>query len=68
VRPGLSVEAFLKWKLRFLEWINSELSPMTWKKLVLGKLNAQDAVSNGQVVIAGADPLVFYDFMDLFDE
>jgi alkyl sulfatase BDS1-like metallo-beta-lactamase superfamily hydrolase len=41
---------------------------MTWKELVLGKLQPEYAVSNGQVVIAGADPDDFYDFMHLFDE
>ncbi len=41
---------------------------MTWKEMVLGKLQPEDAVSNGQVVIAGADPDDFYDFMHLFDE
>ena len=41
---------------------------MTWKELVLGKIQPEDAVSDGQVVIAGADPEEFYDFMDLFDE
>jgi alkyl sulfatase BDS1-like metallo-beta-lactamase superfamily hydrolase len=40
---------------------------MTWKELVLGKLQPEDSVSNGQVVIAGADPEDFYDFMHLFE-
>lgn len=40
---------------------------MTWKELVLGKLQPEDSVSNGQVVIAGADPDDFYDFMHLFE-
>jgi len=41
---------------------------MTWKELVLGKIKPEDAVLDEQVVIAGADPEEFYDFMDLFDE
>lgn len=38
-----------------------------WKNLALGKLSPQDAVSAGKVVIAGADPQDFYDFMGLFE-
>jgi len=41
---------------------------MTWKQLVLGKIQPEDAVLDEQVVIAGADPEEFYDFMALFDE
>jgi alkyl sulfatase BDS1-like metallo-beta-lactamase superfamily hydrolase len=40
---------------------------MTWKELVLGKLQPEDSVTNGQVVIVGADPDDFFDFMHLFE-
>ena len=39
---------------------------LTWKNLVLGKLNPEDAVASGGVEISGADPEEFYNFMDLF--
>ena len=39
---------------------------LTWKNLVLGKINPQDAVADGLVDIGGADQ-AFYDFMDLFN-
>ncbi len=39
---------------------------LTWKNLVLGKLNPEEAVSGGDVEISGADPEEFYGFMDLF--
>jgi putative sterol carrier protein len=39
---------------------------LTWKNLVLGKLNPEEAVSSGNVEISGADPEEFYEFMDLF--
>ncbi|NPV63781.1 MAG: MBL fold metallo-hydrolase [Methanotrichaceae archaeon] len=39
---------------------------LTWKNLVLGKLNPTDAVTNGDVEISGGDPEEFYGFMDLF--
>ncbi len=40
---------------------------LVWKNLVLGKLDPQHAVSTVEVVISGADPQEFYDFMDLFN-
>ena len=40
---------------------------LTWKKLVLGKLDPEVAVANGEVVISGATPESFYAFMDLFE-
>ncbi len=39
---------------------------VTWKNLVLGKLDPEEAVSGGSVEISGADPEEFYAFMDLF--
>ena len=64
VRRGiLEVEAQVSRRGKFRIITDS----MTWKKLVLGKLRPEDAVSNGQVDIAGADPEDFYDFMHLFE-
>ena len=40
---------------------------LTWKQLVLYKLDPEDAVTAGKVVISGATPESFYEFMDLFD-
>jgi hypothetical protein len=40
---------------------------LTWKKLVLGKLDPGDAIANGKVVISGGTPESFYAFMDLFE-
>lgn len=40
---------------------------LTWKQLVLYKLDPEDAVAAGKVVISGATPESFYEFMDLFD-
>lgn len=37
---------------------------LTWKNLVLGKLNPVEAISNNDVQISGADPEDFYDFLD----
>jgi len=39
---------------------------LTWKNLVLGKLDPEEAVASGGVEIGGADPEEFYNFMDLF--
>jgi len=39
---------------------------LTWKNLVLGKLNPEEAVTSGDVEIIGADPDEFFGFMDLF--
>jgi alkyl sulfatase BDS1-like metallo-beta-lactamase superfamily hydrolase len=39
---------------------------LTWKDLVLGKLNPIDAFSNGDVEISGGKTEEFYGFMDLF--
>ena len=39
---------------------------LTWKNLVLGKLDPDEAVASGGVEIGGADPEEFYNFMDLF--
>ena len=40
---------------------------LTWKQLVLSKLDPEDAVANGKVVISGGTPESFYSFMDLFE-
>jgi alkyl sulfatase BDS1-like metallo-beta-lactamase superfamily hydrolase len=40
---------------------------LTWKKLVLAKLEPAAAVANGKVVISGGTPESFYAFMDLFE-
>jgi alkyl sulfatase BDS1-like metallo-beta-lactamase superfamily hydrolase len=40
---------------------------LTWKKLVLGKLDPAVAVANEEVVIFGGTPESFYAFMDLFE-
>jgi alkyl sulfatase BDS1-like metallo-beta-lactamase superfamily hydrolase len=39
---------------------------LTWKKLVLGKLDPETAVSGGSVVVTGGTPAEFYAFMGLF--
>jgi len=40
---------------------------LTWKGLVLGKIDPEVAVTDGLVVISGGDPEIFYDFIDLFE-
>lgn len=40
---------------------------LTWKELVLGKLDPEAAVTNRVVVISGATPESFYAFMDMFE-
>jgi alkyl sulfatase BDS1-like metallo-beta-lactamase superfamily hydrolase len=40
---------------------------LTWKQLVLSKLDPEDAVANGKVVISGGTPESFYSFMELFN-
>jgi alkyl sulfatase BDS1-like metallo-beta-lactamase superfamily hydrolase len=40
---------------------------LTWKQLVLGKLEPEAAVADGKVVISGGTPESFYAFMDLFE-
>jgi len=37
-----------------------------WKKVVLGKLDPQEAVSEGDIVVANADPQELYKFLALF--
>jgi alkyl sulfatase BDS1-like metallo-beta-lactamase superfamily hydrolase len=39
---------------------------LTWKQLVLGKLDPEAAVSTGKVVVSEGPPADFYAFMDLF--
>ncbi|MDI9519887.1 MAG: alkyl sulfatase dimerization domain-containing protein [Bacillota bacterium] len=40
---------------------------LTWKQLVLSKIDPKDAIANGKVVISGGDPENFYSFMELFN-
>ena len=40
---------------------------LTWKELVLDKLDPEAAVADGKVVISGGTPESFYAFMDLFE-
>jgi alkyl sulfatase BDS1-like metallo-beta-lactamase superfamily hydrolase len=40
---------------------------LTWKQLVLAKLDPEDAVANGKLVISGGTPESFYAFLALFD-
>jgi len=40
---------------------------LTWKELVLGKLDPKVAVENEEVVISGGTPDGFYSFMELFE-
>jgi alkyl sulfatase BDS1-like metallo-beta-lactamase superfamily hydrolase len=40
---------------------------LAWKNVVLGKVNPEQAVFDGDVVITGADPQEFYSFLALFD-
>ncbi len=39
---------------------------LVWKNVVLGKLDPQEAVSEGEIVIADADPQELYNFLALF--
>ncbi len=39
---------------------------LVWKNVVLGKLDPQEAVSEGDIVIADADPQELYNFLALF--
>jgi alkyl sulfatase BDS1-like metallo-beta-lactamase superfamily hydrolase len=54
--PGASNEQFV---------INTDI--LTWKELVLYKVDAETAVESGKVVISGGTPESFYSFMDLFE-
>ncbi|NMA13188.1 MAG: alkyl sulfatase, partial [Chloroflexi bacterium] len=40
---------------------------LTWKQLVLSKINPEDAVLNGKLDISGGTPESFYSFMELFN-
>ena len=40
---------------------------LTWKQLVLSKLDPKDAVANAKVAISGGTPESFYSFMELFN-
>ncbi|MCU0487654.1 MAG: MBL fold metallo-hydrolase [Anaerolineales bacterium] len=40
---------------------------LTWKQLVLAKIDPADAIASGKVVISGGTPESFYAFMDLFE-
>ncbi|MCW3133535.1 MAG: SCP2 sterol-binding domain-containing protein [Methanophagales archaeon] len=39
---------------------------LVWKNVVLGKLDPQEAVSEGDIVVANADPQELYKFLALF--
>ena len=54
--PGASNEQFV---------INTD--SLTWKKLVLYKVEPETAVENGKVAISGGTSESFYAFMDLFE-
>jgi alkyl sulfatase BDS1-like metallo-beta-lactamase superfamily hydrolase len=54
--PGASNEQFV---------INTDT--LTWKELVLYKVDAETAVESGKVVISGGTPESFYSFMNLFE-
>ena len=41
---------------------------LTWKELVLAKLDAAVAVADGRVAISGGTPESFYAFMDLLND
>jgi hypothetical protein len=45
----------------------SNTDSMTWKELVLGKVEPGAIVANGKLVISGGTPESFYAFMDLFE-
>lgn len=40
---------------------------LTWKQLVLAKLDPEDAIANGKVAISGGTPESFLSFMNLFE-
>ena len=40
---------------------------LVWKNVVLGKLDPHEAVSNGDILVGGADPQALYDFLGFFD-
>ena len=40
---------------------------LVWKNVILGKLDPHEAVSNGDILIGGADPQALYDFLSFFD-
>jgi len=39
---------------------------LVWKNIVLGKLDPQKAVSNGDIIVSGADPGELYSFLEFF--
>jgi len=40
---------------------------LVWKNVVLGKLNPQEAVSNGDIIVSGANPGELYSFLGFFN-
>ena len=40
---------------------------LVWKNVVLGKLDPQEAVSNGDIMVSGADPGELYSFLGFFN-
>lgn len=46
---------------------NISTDSLTWKNLGLGKLDPQEAVEDGKVMITRGDAKAFYEFMDMFN-
>jgi len=40
---------------------------LVWKNIILGKLDPQEAVSNGDIMVSGADPQELYSFLGFFN-
>jgi len=40
---------------------------LVWKNVVLGKLDPLEAVSNGDIMVQGADPEELYSFLEFFN-
>ena len=40
---------------------------LVWKNIVLGKLDPQKAVSNGDIIVSGADPGELYSYLEFFN-
>jgi alkyl sulfatase BDS1-like metallo-beta-lactamase superfamily hydrolase len=44
-----------------------EAESLAWKNVVLGKLDPQEAVSDGYIMVTGADPAELYTFIEYFN-
>jgi len=40
---------------------------LVWKNIILGKLDPREAVSNGDIMVSGADPEKLYSFLGFFN-